>query len=405
MQAFNQPPMRTISSALEKVLSSEVGRAGATPSRQLAHAVATLSQWFTTDRTSRPARYLDDPLLAAAYRTYFMPVNAAKIQALLDELPDESLAGHEQAGAMTVLDVGSGPGTGALACLDWMVRKKQEGRICVLSVDSSQGAVREAMTLWDNYCRDTGVSASALESRVGDLENIHRGPIWHTIRDRAPYDLIVMANCLNELFTELETPWAPRAALVAELLSLLRPHGTVMLLEPALKQVTRALHHVRDHLLRQRFCTVYSPCLHDGDCPALTRKDDWCHEERPWLPPSAIREIDQEVGFIKDALKFSYLLLRKDGRTIVERKSNVFRVVSELREMKGEKRAWLCNETGRSEVGRLDRLASPQNAAVDEWHRGAIVQIERIVRKEKDGKVSVLGRIERDAIVQIVRPV
>jgi hypothetical protein len=111
------------------------------------------------------------------------------------------------------------------------------------------------------------------------------------------------------------------------------------------------------------------------------------------------------VGFIKDALKFSYLLLRTDGRTIVTRSPQTFRVVSELRELKGEKRAWLCNETGRPEVGRLDRLASPHNAAVDAWHRGAIVQIERIVRKEREGKVSALGRIERDAAVEIVRPV
>ncbi len=61
--------------------------------------------------------------------------------------------------------------------------------------------------------------------------------------------------------------------------------------------------------------------------------------------------------------------------------------------------------TDRREVGRLDRKASPENAAVDSWHRGAIVQIERIVRKEREGKVSPIGRIESDAAVQIVRPV
>jgi hypothetical protein len=72
--------------------------------------------------------------------------------------------------------------------------------------------------------------------------------------------------------------------------------------------------------------------------------------------------------------------------------------------MKGEKRVWLCNEQGRQEVGRQDRLASPHNEAFDQWHRGAIVQIEKIVRKE-GGKVSSLGRLEQDAAVQIVRSV
>jgi hypothetical protein len=119
----------------------------------------------------------------------------------------------------------------------------------------------------------------------------------------------------------------------------------------------------------------------------------------------SIQEIDEEVGFIKDALKFSYLLLRKDGKSIVDRRPDVYRVVSELRELKGEKRVWLCNEQGRQEVGRQDRLASPRNEAFDHWHRGAIVQIERIVRKERGGKVSALGRIEHDAAVQIMRSV
>lgn len=116
-----------------------------------------------------------------------------------------------------------------------------------------------------------------------------------------------------------------------------------------------------------------------------------------------IQQIDNEVGFIKDALKFSYLLLRKDGKTIAERRPDVYRVVSELRVMKGEKRAWLCNEQGRQEIGRQDRLASPQNEALDNWHRGAIVQIEKVVHKERHGKLSTLGRIERDTGVQIVR--
>jgi hypothetical protein len=73
--------------------------------------------------------------------------------------------------------------------------------------------------------------------------------------------------------------------------------------------------------------------------------------------------------------------------------------------MKGEKRARLCNEQGRQEVGRQDRLVSPQNEAFDAWHRGSIVQIERIARKEKGGKVSALGRIEQDATVHIMRSV
>ena len=246
---------------------------------------------------------------------------------------------------------------------------------------------------------------SGLRCIEGNLEHPLKGDLGKQIVRGGPYDLIIMANCLNELFSASVDPSAERAAVVAQLLPFLAPHGTIMIVEPALRQTARALHQMRNHLLKQGLCTVYSPCLHEGACPALDHPDDWCHEERPWQTPPAIAAIDREVGFIKDALKFSYLLLRTDGRTIVTRSPQTFRVVSELRELKGEKRAWLCNETGRPEVGRLDRKASPHNAAVDSWHRGAIVQIERIVRKEREGKVSPVGRIESDVAVEIVRPV
>jgi hypothetical protein len=105
------------------------------------------------------------------------------------------------------------------------------------------------------------------------------------------------------------------------------------------------------------------------------------------------------VGFIKDALKFSYVLLRTDGRTIAERSPSTFRMVSELRKLKGDTRAWLCNELGRPEVGRLDRAQSTSNSAWNECQRGTIVRIESITRKEG----ATLGRIPENAAVDIVR--
>jgi ribosomal protein RSM22 (predicted rRNA methylase) len=309
-------------------------------------------------------------------------------------------------GELSVLDLGSGPGTAGLAVLDWMVQKAgKDINLHVVSVDRSQTAIKDSVRLWEGYCREAGIGQARLKTCVGNLEKTKRGLVWITLREASPYDLIIIANCLNELYGESADPVSQRAELVGGLLPLLQPHGSLMIIEPALRQVSRELHEVRDRLLQSKLCTVYSPCLHGQACPALVHPDDWCHEERQWVPPASIQNIDREVGFIKDALKFSYLLLRKDGRTIVERQPDVYRVVSELREFKGERRAWLCNELGRQEVGRLDRKASPENAAVDAWHRGAIVQIERIAHRERDGKRSTVGRIEEDTAVRIVRSV
>jgi ribosomal protein RSM22 (predicted rRNA methylase) len=395
--------------ALSRLVSAERGEAF----RAQCGAVTSLSRLFTRerealtrDRGSQVADYLADETLRCGYLAYFLPVNLAKVQALLDELP----ALEEVAGAprlpFRVLDLGSGPGTAAVAVLDWL-RQDRSGfprPLEVVAVDRSRPALVEAEQTWHAYLNLAGGLDARLLPVHADLERA--GSLKHlTASGRALYDLIVMANTLNELFGTAHDPLTRRAKLVSTLLDLLAPQGSLVILEPALRGVSRDLHRVRDTLVAQQACTVYSPCLHERPCPALIHEDDWCHEERLWTPPPLVTAIDREVGFIKDALKFSYVILRKDARTIVPRSPGLYRVVSELREMKGEKRAWLCNETGRPEVGRLDRERSGSNAALDEWHRGAIVRVEDLVRKEgKDGQ-RVVARIPAAAKVEVVRPV
>lgn len=375
---------------------------GGSESQGRSQAVTELSRLFTKERGALPQQYLDDPEHGAAYLSYFLPVNLSKIQVLLDELPDETIV-RGQNERIAVLDLGCGPGTGALGTLDWLQQRHPERTtdLSVVAADHSHQALRSADRLWDIYCRESGIVRCRLQTHAGNLERPLNGPLGEGIRAGGPYSLIILANCLNELFTGVADPVGARAGLVAELLPLLTPEGTVVLLEPALRQTARGLHQIRDRLLQAEQCTVYSPCLHEGRCPALINPDDWCHEERAWETPPGIRKIDQEVGFIKDALKFSYLLLRKDGRTIVPRHPQTFRIVSELRVLKGDSRVWVCNELGRVELGRLDRARSPGNSAWDDCQRGTIVRIEGLQRKEG----STLGRVPADGTVEMLRRV
>jgi ribosomal protein RSM22 (predicted rRNA methylase) len=386
----------TVSPLLIETIRQLIDKEGC-PRKKIVWAVAELSRLFTKERATLNRSYLDDQAYAMAYLSYFLPVNLAKIQVLLNEIPAPEVDQR-----FSVLDLGSGPGTGLLAVLDWWHQRESPHTLSVTAADSSARALKQARRLWDRHCQVVNNQEASLQTYVRDLEQRD----WlEQVRQKRPFDLIILANCLNEIFADACDPIMARTTFVNESLALLAPHGTMMIVEPALRETSRALHQVRDQLLREKRCTIYSPCLHEGDCPALVKPADWCHEERAWAPPVSIQEIDEEVGFIKDALKFSYLLLRKDGKTIVDRKPDVYRVVSELRVMKGEKRVWLCNEQGRQEFGRQDRLASPYNEAFDQWHRGAIVQIERIARKERKGTISALGRLEQDAAVQIVRSV
>ncbi len=392
------PP--AVSHSVLQVLNQAARTGGC--SGEIPAAVAKLSRLFTKDRGSLGADYFEDPSNAAAYLSYFMPVNLSKIQALLGELPSDSIVKEHGAG-FRFLDLGSGPGTGSLAVLDWLHQSHPElaGRLSALAVDSSREALRKAAMLWNRYCEEAKLSSPRLFPCQSNLERSGKEAWREFVEQQAPFDLILVANCLNELHLGAADPIAARTELLSDLVRCLAPHGTLMVLEPALRETARALHQVRDRLLREKRCTVYSPCLHEHDCPALRHPGDWCHEERAWEPPCSITEIDKEVGFIKDALKFSYLLLRTDGRTIASRAPHTFRVVSELRELKGDSRAWVCNELGRSEIGRLDRAGSEANLAWTECRRGTIVQIEGL--KRKDG--ATLARIPADASVQIIRPI
>ena len=370
----------------------------------IAKHVGQLSYRFTRERELTIGNYLEDSATALAYLAYFFPVNAAKVYRLLDELAPTFA--DIDSDAIRVLDLGCGPGTGAMAVLDWVKSKGwfHSRRLHCVAVDRSSASLMTCQRLWSAYCETEGNSSHTLLPLRENLQEGLSRQIKHEGGTRG-YDLIIIQNVLSELAAGKPDSEEVRTKLVTIALDMLSDHGTVMVIEPALRDASRQLHEVRDRLLRDRKCTVYSPCLHERSCPALVNPDDWCHEERVWNPPAWIKAIDRDVGFIKDALKFSYVLLRKDGRSIVRRAPDVYRVVSELRVFKGEKRAWLCNEQGRPEVGRLDRKRSPSNAAFEDWHRGAIVRISEIVRKERNGKLSTVGRIERDTAVQIIRPV
>lgn len=401
--------MRRVSEPILQVLSKAIGidvyDANVAVPLQLKQDILELSRQFTRERWRTPLSYLDDRRLGSAYLTYFYLVNLAKVQELLDEL-SPALYWGEGGGVTRVLDLGCGPGTGSMGVLDWAASKGllKNHRFECVAVDRSRQALMKCEELWEYYVRRFASHASSLRLIHCDL---HHG--WRAVLQEASgasrYDLIIIQNVLSELFVGASDRIQRRADVVMAALELLSDKGTMMLVEPALRDSSRELHEVRNRLLETTACTVYSPCLHEAPCPALARPDDWCHEERPWSPPTWIQAIDREVGFIKDALKFSYVLLRKDGRTVVERDPHLYRVVSELRVLKGEKRAWLCHEGGRPEVGRLNRLTSPRNVAVDDWHRGAIVRISEIVRKERNGRLSTVGRIDNDTAVQIIRPV
>src|SRR5207244_13449833 len=100
----------------------------------------------------------------------------------------------------------------------------------------------------------------------------------------ADFDLVILANSLNELFRSATEPITRRVTFLESLLDALSSDGTCMIIEPALRETTRDLHHVRDRLTAARRAAVYSPCLHERSCPAVAHPDGRWPEARPWSP-------------------------------------------------------------------------------------------------------------------------
>jgi ribosomal protein RSM22 (predicted rRNA methylase) len=161
-------------------------------SGRLAQAVEELSRLFTKERRSLPSRYLDDPDHAAAYLNYFMPVNLSKVQVLLDELPLEDRGAEQR---LRILDVGSGPGTGALAVLDWLHRRGPDKarRLSAVAVDSSRETLRLAGDMWKRYSHEAGIAGQELTLCHGNLERSTNESWRNQTKEQGPYDLIILA--------------------------------------------------------------------------------------------------------------------------------------------------------------------------------------------------------------------
>lgn len=373
-------------------------------SESLLNGVRELSEMFVRGGEGIGTAYLENQRLRTSYLAYYVPVNLGKVQFLLEELRPVLPRSADK--EFRVLDLGGGPGTGALGLLDWCCSQSlpPAASISMTVVDRSPEVLKLCNELWQVYGKQNrDHPVATLQTATCNLERGVPSALRVGGRDNG-YHLIIVQNILSELFVGSSDPISKRTEFVSQLLTYLAPEGSLMLIEPALRSASRALHQVRNNLLADLQCTVFSPCLHNQPCPALIKPDDWCHEERFWETPDWISQIDDSVGFIKDALKYSYVILRKDGKTLVPQNPHYHRVVSELRELKGEKRVWLCDAEGRSELGRQDKERSPSNAGFDDWHRGAIVRVDEIVRKERKGRPAMVGRILSSGVAEVIRP-
>ncbi len=209
---------------------------------------------------------------------------------------------------------------------------------------------------------------------------VDRSELFPLAAAKGRFDLVLAANVLCEIIRETQNGWEQAARLVeAAAQDLLSTRGAVVIIEPGLRETARDLHRLRDRWLASGKLHVRAPCLHEAPCPALATARDWCIAELPWHPPERVVRLNQRTGLRKESLKFSYLLLAAAPSATPS--SRVWRVVSDVLDLKGERRVYLCADGRWIVLAQLKRTSGPVADAFVRMRRGDLVEVDGLERK------------------------
>lgn len=302
-------------------------REGGIRRESLVEGVRRLSEMFTGARPMEPG-YLSRRALRRAYVCYYLPVNYARVRTVLRELKGFAALPR----GARVLDFGAGPGSASLAAVDELDRPE------LTLVDVVDEALDDAAFLLDRPFE------RAAEAPAG------------------PFDLILAANVLSEL---------PDPAPLRRLLDrALAPDGYFVLIEPATPGPSRRVMAWRDELTAAGY-RIAAPCLGAAACPMRRHGNLWCHQDAPWDAPRGLAELDRELGFDKESLKFSYLIVTHAGATRAA--PGRWRVVSNVHRSKGRAWAWLCG--AQEELVKADLLTRHRIPEFERARRGDVLEI------------------------------
>ncbi len=354
--------------------------ASSTDLNELSAHVSRLSGLLTRDREALPEAYLKDPGMRQAYLRYFVPANIGKIHLPLRELSLHP-KGLLRRDRLRVLDLGSGPGTALLGMLEFFSRQEHRPKLDCTALDQVGENLKDAGRLFAEWRGSTGMDASLRTLRSGVEQAATR-----LAGER--FDILILSNALNELFHGRDERIEERRSVLRTLLDqLMDRQGSCIIIEPALRETSREMLEVVCGLPAENV-RFYSPCPAEGLCATLENARDWQHEEVPWDPPPIVRDVDRRTGLRKDALKFSYVVLRTDASCITDvHGRDAWRVVSEPLLSKGKAEFYLCGSEDRRLAVRLDKDRSDANQDFGCLQRGDFVLFEGVLDEGKRLKV------------------
>jgi ribosomal protein RSM22 (predicted rRNA methylase) len=320
----------------------------------LTRAIIDRSKRYTSDRT-KLASPADRTADLAARAAFFTIADALKIGIPLAELAGRGVLPARR--PLHVVDVGAGCGAMSLGLvLSLTSDARGDAAFEILAIDRDTDALRIANIAVRTLAERLQIDL-AITTRSADLDTT----------TLPPCDLVIMGTVLNELAP------AARLALVDRALAAIAADGAVLIVEPALRETSRALHELRDAVLARGSAHVFAPCTRRAaPCPMLANPDDWCHEDRAIELPPHTAELARLTGLRDSGMKFSYLVFRRDDAPLVTA-PGAWRVVSAQRPAKGKLEMYACSDAGRVPLRLLKRNRSEANRAFEAARRGDVL--------------------------------
>lgn len=362
---------------------------------QIKNLVIKASDLFTFAETKRRSDYLKDQDLLKGYLLYFTPVNLSKISSILSEmaLHPETFKKKE----LKVIDIGSGLAPSVIALFELIERGKLSfEHIRYIGVESQESSFEIAGTLIEKF-KPKGIN---LKYDLIKADGAKR-ETYLELKAIKP-DLVIFSNSLGEIIERGNLKVEDFSELIKPL-TYKNSDFTLLIIEPATKRASMRLHKIRDLLIEQLELHPYSPCLNNLPCAALKAKN-WCYEERRWNPPEYL-SFFKSVGLQLNFLKFSYIVMRKDGinlRDVFGYSEGVLKNTSHLLNEKGKSRLWACWRGNLIDVEKLKRDFKEEETFL-RIRKGCYFFVDKVldisdrkVRIPKDSNIKILYCPDRE---------
>lgn len=270
--------------------------------------IEQLSQLFIERFSPRLLSYFQHASFRSSYLLYFFPLQAAKFLNLFETHPQAIQALFTQAkqnGRLTLLDIGSGPGTASFSFLIYCMHHfpKSDLPIDLYWCDTSLSILKEGETLLQAF-------VDRFPQWKGKVRLFLWNAPWANLKTPFPSELslVFFGNVLNENKNDQDR--LVNYFFSPSQIKQLQGAG-VLFVEPATAFASRQLSRLRDQLLEtKRITNLWGPCLHLGACP-LTQGKNWCHFSSPLqIPGKWFSFFSKQLGSERNWSKYSYLWIQ-----------------------------------------------------------------------------------------------